>query len=44
MKKHIRALITDALYLLKKQGVIPESALPDVAIDRTRDPKHGDYA
>ncbi|GAB3284942.1 arginine--tRNA ligase [Parahaliea aestuarii] len=44
MKQELSALIQQALDALQAQGVLPADTTPDIQIDRTRDPAHGDLA
>ncbi|BAN69934.1 arginine--tRNA ligase [endosymbiont of unidentified scaly snail isolate Monju] len=44
MKAEIAQLVRSALQALAAQGVLPADALRDPVIERTRDPKHGDFA
>ncbi len=44
MKQQIQQLMTQALASLADQGLIPADQIPQPQIDRTRDPKHGDFA
>lgn len=44
MKQELTALIQQALDSLQAQGVLPADITPNIQIDRTRDPSHGDLA
>lgn len=44
MKQHIHALIDAAIAHLKQNGALPDDAQPQYQLDRTKDPKHGDFA
>jgi len=44
MKKKIEELILQAVETLKSNGVLAQEIAPNVTIDRTRDPQHGDFA
>ncbi|MCP3668624.1 MAG: arginine--tRNA ligase [Gammaproteobacteria bacterium] len=44
MKQQIQQLMTQALAKLADQGLIPADQISQPQIDRTRDPKHGDFA
>ncbi|MCX7095425.1 MAG: arginine--tRNA ligase [Methylobacter sp.] len=44
MKKKIEELILQAVQTLKADGVIAQDITPNITIDRTRDPQHGDFA
>ena len=44
MKKKIEKLILQALETLKSEGVLAQEITPNITIDRTRDPQHGDFA
>lgn len=44
MKKKIEELILQAVETLKSDGVIAQEIDPNISIDRTRDPQHGDFA
>lgn len=45
MKDTIGALIQSALKTLATQDIIPDASIPaSIKIDRTKDPKHGDFA
>ena len=44
MKKKIEELILQAVETLKSEGVLAQEIAPNVTIDRTRDPQHGDFA
>jgi arginyl-tRNA synthetase len=44
MKKKIEELILQAVETLKSDGVIAQEIDPNITIDRTRDPQHGDFA
>jgi arginyl-tRNA synthetase len=44
MKKKIAELILQAVETLKSDGVLTQEISPNITIDRTRDPQHGDFA
>ncbi len=44
MKKKIEELILQAVETLKSDGVLAQETTPNITIDRTRDPQHGDFA
>ena len=45
MKEHLRELLAQALLDLRRNGRLSaDVALPDIIIDRTKTPEHGDYA
>ena len=44
MKKKIEELILQAVETLKSDGVLAQEITPNITIDRTRDPQHGDFA
>ncbi|MCK9396312.1 MAG: arginine--tRNA ligase [Methylobacter sp.] len=44
MKKKIEELILQAVETLKADGVLAQEICPNITIDRTRDPQHGDFA
>ncbi|MGZ5578261.1 MAG: arginine--tRNA ligase domain-containing protein, partial [Methylobacter sp.] len=44
MKKKIEALVLQAVEALKADGVLAQEITPNITIDRTRDPQHGDFA
>ncbi|HAI60205.1 MAG TPA: hypothetical protein DCM32_10070, partial [Xanthomonadaceae bacterium] len=45
MKDHLRELLAQALLDLRRHGRLPaDAALPEILIDRTRTPEHGEYA
>lgn len=45
MKEHLRELLAQALLDLRRHGRLPaDLVLPEVVIDRTKTPEHGDYA
>ena len=44
MKKKIEELILQAVETLKSTGVLTQEITPNITIDRTRDPQHGDFA
>jgi arginyl-tRNA synthetase len=44
MKKKIEELILQAVETLKSDGVFAQEIDPNITIDRTRDPQHGDFA
>lgn len=44
MKDHLHGLVSQAVALLRKEGILPEEAPVNVQIERTRDASHGDFA
>ena len=44
MKAHLKELLDEAVLDLKRQGVLPEDATPELTIERSRNPEHGHYA
>ena len=44
MKKKIEELILQAVQTLKANSVLAQEITPNITIDRTRDPQHGDFA
>lgn len=44
MKQKIEALILQAIETLKNQGVLSQEITPNINIERSRDPQHGDFA
>jgi len=44
MKQHLCELIEQALASLQEAGELPADLTPDIQLDRTRDPQHGDLA
>ena len=44
MKQHLSELIARALGDLASAGDLPADIEPDIQIERTRDPAHGDLA
>ncbi|MCK9621218.1 MAG: arginine--tRNA ligase [Methylobacter sp.] len=44
MKKKIEELILQSVETLKSDGVLAQEIIPNINIDRTRDPQHGDFA
>ncbi len=44
MKRHIVALLAEALEQLRREGTIPADADPEIQVERARDRAHGDYA
>ncbi len=44
MKPLLEQLLTDAVGQLKEQGVVPADVQPAIAVTRTRDASHGDFA
>jgi arginyl-tRNA synthetase len=44
MRKKLEALIQQAVVSLKKEGVIAEDINVNIALERTRDAQHGDFA
>jgi arginyl-tRNA synthetase len=44
MKSTVEQLIKNALALLQEQHVVPNDAVVDVTVERTKEASHGDYA
>ncbi|MCX8063349.1 MAG: hypothetical protein N3D16_12270, partial [Anaerolineales bacterium] len=44
MKTHLHDLITHALRSLQATGILPETILPPIGLEHTRDRTHGDFA
>ena len=44
MKQHLQTLFEQAFEQLKQQGIIPETTQAPIYLERTKDPKHGDFA
>lgn len=44
MKTHLKELLDEALMDLRRQGVVPEDAAPELTVERTRNPAHGHFA
>ena len=44
MKQQIQQLVSHALAVLAKAGVVPAEQLPEISIERSRDSRHGDFA
>ena len=44
IRETIAQLVQQAAHAAMKSGALPSAPLPDVAIDRPRQPEHGDYA
>jgi len=44
MKQQIKDLVAAALQRLVTNGLLSEDGLPDVQVERTRDPSHGDFS
>jgi len=44
VKEHLRELLAQALLDLRRNGRIPPDLAPEVVVDRTKTPEHGDYA
>ena len=44
MKAHIQQLLEQAIVSLQTQNILPEDIQPRIAIDRTKDKSHGDFA
>ena len=44
MKAHIQQLLEQAIVSLQTQNILPEDIKPRIAIDRTKDKSHGDFA
>ena len=44
MKARLEQLLAEALAALKSSGLVPDEVYPEVAVTRTRDASHGDFA
>jgi len=44
MKLQVKDLLTSALERLIADGILPAAGLPEVQVERTRDPSHGDFS
>ena len=44
MKARLEEQLADALATLKTDGLVPADASPAIAVTRTKDPTHGDFA
>ncbi len=44
MKHDLQRMVETALAALQRDGALPAEPLPPVQVERTRDPRHGDYA
>ncbi len=44
MKPHLHTLLTQALADLRQEGLLPDAALVDIPLERSRDRTHGDFA
>ena len=44
MKARLEGRLAEALAALRADGTVPADAAPDIAVTRTRDPAHGDFA
>ncbi|MEJ8566957.1 arginine--tRNA ligase [Elongatibacter sediminis] len=44
MREHIVELLAQSLLHLQRDGVLPADLDPDVGLERTRSPEHGDFA
>ena len=44
MKPHLHTLLTQALAHLRQEGLLPDAALVDIPLERSRDRTHGDFA
>lgn len=44
MKTHLKELLDEALMDLKREGLVPEDAAPELNVERTRNPDHGHFA
>ena len=44
MKLHLHTLLTQALAHLRQEGLLPDAALVDIPLERSRDRTHGDFA
>ena len=44
MKENLQALIKASLKSLQEQQVLPETITPNIVIDRTKNPEHGDFS
>jgi arginyl-tRNA synthetase len=44
VKEHLNELLSQSLMHLQREGVLPDDSTPDVQLERTRSPEHGDFA
>ena len=44
MKEHLEELLAQSLLHLQRDGVLPPGAEPEIQIERTRSPEHGEFA
>ncbi len=44
MKRHLKQLIAAALATVRKERQLPAEGEPEIRIENSRDPRHGDYA
>ncbi len=44
MKQKLESLLRQAINLLQEQGELAGNIVPEIIIERTRDPRHGDFA
>jgi arginyl-tRNA synthetase len=44
LKPHLHTLLTQALAHLRQEGLLPDAALVDIPLERSRDRTHGDFA
>lgn len=44
MKEHIEELLAQSLLHLQREGVLPGESEPEVQLERTRSPEHGEFA
>ncbi len=44
MKEHIEELLAQSLLHLQREGVLPAESEPEVQLERTRSPEHGEFA
>jgi len=44
LKSHISDLIRQSIHQLQKSGELPKNLVLDIVIDRTKDPKYGDFS
>ena len=44
MKQHLHELVENALRAMREEGELAFESLPNVVVERARDPRHGDFA
>lgn len=44
MKEHLEELLAQSLLHLQRSGVLPQGAEPEIQLERTRSPEHGEFA